>query len=324
MITKSAMTALMTLIMTGTTSWAWVMPEKPQIDTENQVENIIYKGTPVSAKSLIAKSTFALELSMEGIPTSFNLPSCSATLIAKDVLLTAAHCLHDDAKIIYRVKYFDSTGQAHFIKVTDKKIHEKYKLSEDERGSALVDHDIALIRLEKALPGGIVAKLPSASLKIEDLSSVIVAGYGLNGRALKKEEVMKDPRVMALSAKMKQPGLSEDELMNLMGQLISILQQKPLLWTRASTSAEQKAHQDVPQMLLRGGQAICSGDSGGPSYILTSNSSLMVVGVHSTGTSGEECGMRRNFFGQSLEKGNDTFVPFYISWIQKNIAQLKK
>lgn len=311
------------VILASSSSMAFIKPSMPQIDAnqESLVENVVYKGTAAKASDLTTKATYRLEISAEGV-AELKLPSCSATLISKDILLTAAHCLHPETALTYFVKS-SAGGRTQTYKVTDFIRHEKYEKLKGAQG-AISAHDIALVKLDRPLLGGIPAQLPKKNWLPSSVESVLVAGYGDNGLPDKtQEELMKDPRVIALLEESKKnPAKNEEEGMKIIAELLSIATEKPLLWTRSKAQLVTQEGAPVQVMKLTSGQSVCSGDSGGPSYSRSANSGLMVVGVHST-SSNANCEDTGKLWWKQQRPGYDTFVPFYIDWIQVTAAKLR-
>ncbi|NIX76893.1 S1 family peptidase [Microvirga sp. c23x22] len=99
---------------------------------------------------------------------------CSAIVIARDVVLTAAHCVTGAPE--HRVHFRDEAGQPVLIVPAAKAVHPGYdaKAVETRRRSI----DLALIRIPDALPAPFEAATLDASRPMKD-ETVIVGGYGL-------------------------------------------------------------------------------------------------------------------------------------------------
>jgi hypothetical protein len=99
---------------------------------------------------------------------------CSAVVIARDVVLTAAHCVTGAPE--HRVYFRDETGQPAFIEPTAKAVHPGYdaKAIEARRRSI----DLALLRLPRSLP----ARFGTATLSVAAVTRgalVAIGGYGV-------------------------------------------------------------------------------------------------------------------------------------------------
>lgn len=288
------------------------------------VNDVVYKGDPVPMSDAIARSTYRLEVFDPGVP-DLKIPGCTATLIAKDIALTAAHCLQDKPGLRMSLRYFSlSKGGSQAVNVAAFRAHGKYSLIYDERRSAVVSHDIALLRLEKPITEGVIAVLPRPGLILKN-QKVIAAGYGEN--ALPEptvEQLQRDPRVLAIAQKVKDdPNMSEAEKENLAGQLLTLALEKPLLMTTfMATRLEDKNARGFGKLDLRGRRSICAGDSGGPSFVRERNGRLVVVGVHSTSTG--KCSELGAWNYLMKNYGNhDTNVSDYVDWIQETVKRLR-
>ena len=99
---------------------------------------------------------------------------CSAVVVAKDVVLTAAHCVTGAAE--HRVHYRDETGEPVLITPAAKAVHPGYNAKAVETRQRSID--LALVRIPEALPARFERATLSAA-KVAENSAVIVGGYGL-------------------------------------------------------------------------------------------------------------------------------------------------
>lgn len=100
---------------------------------------------------------------------------CSAVVLAKDVVLTAAHCVTGAAE--HRVHFRDEAGEPVLIAPAAKAVHPGYNAKAIETRKRSID--LALVRIPEALP----ARFERATLspaKIAENNPVIVGGYGLS------------------------------------------------------------------------------------------------------------------------------------------------
>jgi Trypsin len=99
---------------------------------------------------------------------------CSAVVVARDVVLTAAHCVTGAAE--HRVHFRDEAGQPVLIVPAAKAVHPGYdpKAIETRRRSI----DLALVRIPESLPARFETAKLDASRPAKD-EAVIVGGYGL-------------------------------------------------------------------------------------------------------------------------------------------------
>lgn len=289
----------------------------PQLEGEealpSYLHDAIFNGSPVESSHDISKSTYQLVLSSTKYP-NFKFPSCTATLISKHVLLTAAHCINQGPEVEISVKYISAAGTSERMKIVQVKLHEEYASKMENTGSVTF-HDIALVKIDQPIPGSMVALLPPQGWKLHAAGEgVIVAGYGNNGRERTKEEIENDPETIALVEKAKlNPPKTDEEMADLVATLMSIAAKRPLLQTKSKARLEGSG--DRQKMVLTVGKSVCSGDSGGPSYVRSQKGRLIVMGVHST-SSNAKC------LESVAGVGYDTYVPTYVDWIGKNVKIL--
>ncbi|HEX2725026.1 MAG TPA: trypsin-like serine protease [Beijerinckiaceae bacterium] len=99
---------------------------------------------------------------------------CSAVVVARDAVLTAAHCVTGARE--HRVHFRDEAGQPAFIEPTAKAVHPGYdaKAIEARRRSI----DLALLRLPQPLPPRFEAATLSAATVTRGVL-VAIGGYGV-------------------------------------------------------------------------------------------------------------------------------------------------
>lgn len=287
-------------------------------------EDIIFKGEKVSKQESIAQST--LQLRVQAKKETPSVATCSATLIAKNIILTAAHCFKPGSE--HQITRYEN-GKPMHISISKYVVHPRYQKRKGPAGGDQVTHDIALGKLAVPIEGSKIATVPAATVKIKPKTPVVAAGFGLNGRELTKEEALARPEVQAIQKELKNPNLTPTQRDSLLAQLLFILMDNPLLKAKLHATLVKHKHAITPVMMLEGPRNICSGDSGGPTY-LVQNDKLVVIGVHSTGesTAGSECQANKRtgimgLFNDDYLKAHDTYVPFYSSWIESEFKKLK-
>jgi hypothetical protein len=228
----------------------------------------IVNGEPVATADPIAQATVNIYLDLSRQEPRRGLQNvCTGTLIAPQVVLTAAHCfadlsqrmqidideLRDITHIGFGtsvIKSFDAAVSAgiELRKVVKLAVHPKHRVNSFGEARTSPMHDVAVLKLEAIAPDSAkVAKLATeAGTLIKDMS-LDFAGFGvINGR-----DFMHATQLMKTRVKIDKPNFSNTQF----------------------------------SYTITGGRTACSGDSGGPAYLtdLDASGSLVVFGVTSWG-----------------------------------------
>ncbi|WP_229426489.1 S1 family peptidase [Microvirga alba] len=99
---------------------------------------------------------------------------CSAVVLARDVVLTAAHCVTGAAE--HRVHFRDEAGQPVLITPAAKAVHPGYNPKAIETRQRSID--LALIRIPETLPERFERAILATSAPRKD-DAITVGGYGL-------------------------------------------------------------------------------------------------------------------------------------------------
>jgi len=113
-----------------------------------------------------------------------SLGGCSSTLIGRKTVLTAAHCVRS----LTRKYKFTTRGKA--TSSTRVKVHPNYD------GNVSDDADIAIIHLEKNVPGVRPATLVDSALKAGE--PLVMVGFGLTDQGLSGKKYVGDNRIDTL------------------------------------------------------------------------------------------------------------------------------
>ncbi|MDG0815339.1 S1 family peptidase [Bdellovibrio svalbardensis] len=140
-----------------------------EVDTSDENTNVV-GGTNVPYKHELTNKVLSLRVGVKSQDnTYFTIYQCTASAIARRVLLTAAHCVSTSADFT-RVELRDANGKITKIKAVKAYVHGRYKADKD--------NDLAIITLENDLPQNIaILRIPNMVAR-GNLTEVQVAGYG--------------------------------------------------------------------------------------------------------------------------------------------------
>lgn len=215
---------------------------------------------------------------------------CSGSLIDKDIVLTAAHCLGEDglAQVVVVFRY-NMAGTGPVVKVSDRRRMSDFL---DRAQNGTKDwHDLALVKLASAAPAGYspAKVLPNAS-DLQVGSIVTLAGYGIN-------------------VPVSTPDSKDNDGAGIL--------------RRVDQTVLNNAYGDTEfTVSLANGKGACHGDSGGPAY-LNKNGQLYLIGVASRMTENDRIANNGdvNDFSCSVDMVY-TNVLAQNAWISTNMNQL--
>lgn len=223
---------------------------------------------------------------------------CTGSLIAHDLVLTAAHCIADRGlrgiAVLFSLDDVKVTEEQ-VIYVSAARINPDFLPTDD---TSKVWNDIALLKLEKEAPADFqLAKLPDVETikKLTKGSKVTLAGYGITNAVTRKVVQDKNGKLTVVELPSRGTGTLR-KVSNIVVQSVTVDQKE--------ISFNQKN--------LRGA---CHGDSGGPALLKLEDGSYIQVGVTSRGT---------NKLGNCNEGAIYTGVFGQLEWITLATEQLNK
>ena len=242
---------------------------------------LIFGGDEVSSSHPIAKSTVLLKGQI--YRSSF---TCTATIVADDLLMTAAHCLGGNGWADLTA-YFETRadGNGTSIEIIDRRKPATALPTNQE----LDWDDIALLKLKSKIPNGYIpVTFLKESAQLSDGATVILAGYG---RATEREPLSGDGGVGVLRA------VKQNILQAKLGQTEILINIK--------------------------GKGSCKGDSGGPAYI-DDGKNLFYFGLASRLTEKDlvSAPSARNKLYECIDDMIYTNVLSHKSWLEKSAAEM--
>ena len=283
--------------------------KSPSDTTANIKNSSIMNGTEVKTGTPIAASIVAIyNKSYESI--------CTGTLIANNVVLTAAHCVPEKAS---HVKIVFSNNVDYMINAKEQDVLKKYVLSATDfkvsstwdPENETIEHntgDIALIKFRGTIPSGYkVATMLEDDSLIKNGAKVTIAGFGVNYVDASKEINPKKYKNLD-SAVSNGEVICEDKIK---GKYINCFEvEKTGDGILRQAEAPLKYFLETEFHLNETVSGTCNGDSGGPAFIKIKGQ-FFLLGVTSRGT--ELCD----------EVGVYTNAVYYKDWIADTIKLLK-
>jgi len=274
----------------------------PSYLNSNEIQNSNILGG-LLADSNFQKANGIVQLK---IISDMGTATCTGSLIARDIVLTAAHCIADEGlrgiAVLFSLDDRKVTEEQ-VIYATNGAVHPDFAPTDDK---SKVWNDIAIVKLEKAAPADFKLAVLPTDETIKQLtkgSKLTLAGYGITNAVIRK--LLKDKNGKVVIGKDGQPATIE-----LPGRGSGTLRRVSNIAVTGVTADQKEISFD--QQNLRGA---CHGDSGGPALLKLEDGSYIQVGVTSRGS---------NLLGNCNEGAIYTGVAGQLDWIALAIEQVNK
>ena len=259
----------------------------------------IINGTVVEPMSTMAKST-VIVLWKSYFSTGHG--QCSGTLIAPDIVLTAAHCVQNPAtsKPFSAEEMTGHFGPYNGAEWNKAFVYDVQGLRSNENfDPEITRNDLAVLRLAKPAPEGFtpVSILEDITF-LQPGTDIVLAGYG-NTLWMGDRDEPKSRMLRSFPTKIEQPVSPEDGM-------IEFYKTRDLVRTFGILHDKTPRH---PELDNEGGMA--AGDSGGPAFLFTRGAAY-VVGVAS------------GYYGSDDTVPSYENVATHAGWINSSVRALRE
>lgn len=304
MFEKVKAAAIVSLLLTFLVSCA---PESKNVSSvESQTPELsssnIIGGSIADLNYQKQNGIVELSISMKDAATGAQgTATCTGSLIAKNIVLTAAHCLADSGITSIAVVFTNDENKATQADVrfaSDGAMHPDFLKGVDPKASpaASVWNDIALVKLSEDAPADFkLTRLPSSldEIKLIANSKVTLAGFGITNSVVRR--IVRDKR-----------GVQKIVSLSSVGS--GVLRKVDGILVKQVTADKKEILLD--QTSQRGA---CHGDSGGPAFVTAKDGSQIQVGLTSRGT---------EKLGNCTESAVYTGVAAHLGWIAETSLKL--
>lgn len=291
----------------------------------------IIGGEVVSAESWLAK-TAVFVVQRRGNEQYM----CTGVLIDQDIVLTAAHCVVREPRsgtillpspsaitvaFSPQPECDEKSGKITSLQSTavQFEIHDEYRQTAQTSLTLRPQTgDLALIKLSQPAPSDYRSSKLTSVFRDPRLQSTLVAGYGRTIGAKANENSARILRATTVR------GITQSEADKIANELFLAASKEPKLASEMPrisvptiTSQILTASANSPRIpLINSPSGVCSGDSGGASFVLNAQNRYVVTGVAATVV---------NFFGSDPCHfiSHFTNVFYYRSWIESTFRKLR-
>lgn len=285
--------------------------------SKNSYSAGIVGGEAVHNNNWLAKGIVLLVQTSKNDKGQSQTSMCTASLIGADIILTAAHCVDKSVQEPSNLNvYFtpqpqceQEQGRLEKVKqsVMQIKVHPNWRMEDENVANR---GDIALVRLKKSAPLTYKPlKIASDFISLSESSPILVAGFGMtnpnyNGNfggpvALRATQVS---------------GLSQNQKTF----LLQLIQNDPSELAIYENEFNNLSTNEMLYIDQSQGRGICSGDSGGPSFMKTAEGEDVIAGVASFVMNPSNPKLLCGFIGAH------TNVFYYKNWIFQTLQELKE
>ncbi|WP_413559234.1 S1 family peptidase [Bdellovibrio sp. HCB209] len=266
----------------------------------------IIGGEAVAQDDIVRKSTVSIIVTVLTQDNQQAQFQCTGSIISKDLVLTAAHCIPGaeyKKSVMYVVFATDlnKMERSNIVPVSDVIVHpqygegdarlretiEKLKKSGNPNGDGVEisdrdqgadNYDIAVIKLSKSIPENYqVANILTDESILKNGAVVTLAGYGLTN--VKKEQI--DPKTYPnfdVAVQTGEVGCTYDKTV-----CYKLTQENESILKKTDVTVIQPFGETEVALDQTQGKGACHGDSGGPAFINV-NGTEYLWGVTSRGT----------------------------------------